>query len=362
MRGENGRGAYVEPAAAAGAAAPDSEQEANPAAESGEFEAPDASAREQEPEQALAPVSDIAPAAGQTDLERERTKQALEALIFVSERIVTPAQLSRALKSRAAIVRELVGELMAEYRGRGVELVEVANGYCFRSSPACADVVREFVAQKPVRLTRAQLETLALIAYRQPITRPEIDEVRGVDSGSAMRVLLERSLIKMLGRKDEPGRPLLYGTSPHFLEFFGMRSLQDLPTLREFTELSDENRALFKRKTGEDVEAAEAELAAAEEAARQEEEQHAHISDEDLAELAAEAEMGEEGEEGEEAARDSEPAPAVAAAADRPHAEDFDEDDEEDEDDDFDEDLDDDFDEDLDDDFDDDEDGEDGEA
>jgi segregation and condensation protein B len=114
--------------------------------------------------------------------------------------------------------------------------------------------------------------------------------VRGVDSGSAIRVLLERSLIKMLGRKDEPGRPLLYGTSSHFLEFFGMRSLKDLPTLREFTELSDENRALFKRKTGESVEDAEAQLLAADEAARAGDEQLEHISDEDLAELAAEAE------------------------------------------------------------------------
>ena len=230
---------------------------------------------------------------------------------------MTPAQLARALKSRAAIVRELVAELMQEYQGRGIELIEVGNGYQFRSAPACADFVREFVAQKPIRLTRAQLETLALIAYRQPITRPEIDEVRGVDSGSAMRVLLERNLIKMLGRKDEPGRPLLYGTSPYFLEFFGMRSLKDLPTLREFTELSDENRALFKRKTGENVEDAEAELAAAEEAARRDEEQSAHISDEDLAELAAEAELAEESEPAPSEPEPAEPRRAAAMAAER---------------------------------------------
>ena len=157
-------------------------------------------------------------------------------------------------------MRELVAELMQDYAGprhradRGRRRLPVPLG------AACAAFVREFVAQKPVRLTRAQLETLALIAYRQPITRPEIDDVRGVDSGSAMRVLLERNLIKMLGRKDEPGRPLLYGTSSYFLEFFGMRSLKDLPTLREFTDLSEESRALFKRKTGEAMEDAEAAL------------------------------------------------------------------------------------------------------
>jgi segregation and condensation protein B len=163
-------------------------------------------------------------------IDRAKLKQGLESLVFVSDRIVTPAQLGRAIKARAALVRELMAELMQDYQGRGIELVEVGNGYQFRSAPACAPFVREFVTQKPVRLTRAQLETLALIAYRQPITRPEIDEIRGVDSGSAMRVLLERNLIKMIGRKDEPGRPLLYGSSPDFLEFFGMRSLKDLPS------------------------------------------------------------------------------------------------------------------------------------
>lgn len=239
-------------------------------------------------------ISQIAPASGEAELNRARLKQALEALIFVSERVVTAVQLGRALKAKVVLVRELIAELMQDYQGRGIELCELAGGYQFRSAPACAPFVREYVAQKPVRLTRAQLETLALVCYRQPITRPEVDDIRGVDSGSAMRVLLERNLIKMLGRKDEPGRPLLYGTTPHFLAFFGMRSLKDLPTLREFTELSDENRALFKRKTGEDVGAAEAALAEAEEAARADGEAEAHISDEDLAQLAAEADAQDE--------------------------------------------------------------------
>jgi segregation and condensation protein B len=247
-------------------------------------------------------VSDIAPAPDEGELGRARTKQALEALVFVSDRIVTAAQLARAVKVRAALVRELMAELMLEYQTRGLELMEVAGGYRFRSAPACAPFVREFVAQKPVRLTRAQLETLALVCYRQPITRPEIDEVRGVDSGSAIRVLLERGLLKMLGRKDEPGRPLLYGTTSQFLEFFGMNSLKDLPTLREFTELSDENRALFKRKTGEEVEEGEGTLAASEEAARLEDEAGSHISDEDLAQLAAEADEEDEDEDEDDAA------------------------------------------------------------
>jgi segregation and condensation protein B len=227
------------------------------------------------------------PGTGAPELDRERVKNVLESVVFVSESVMTAIQLGRIVKLRSAVVRELMAELIAEYEPRGIQLVEVGSGYQFRSAARNAEAVRDFVAQRPVRLTRAQLETLALIGYRQPITRPEIDEVRGVDSGSAMRVLLERDLIKLLGRKDEPGRPLLYGTTPYFLEFFGLKTLKELPTLREFTELNEENRALFKRKTGEEVGEAEAALAAAEESARHDDEPGAHISDEDLAALAA---------------------------------------------------------------------------
>ena len=225
------------------------------------------------------------PSRSRRRVDRTRGKAVLESLIFVSERTVTAVQLGRAAKIKAALVRELVAELMLEYAGRGIELIEVAGGYQFRSAPACAAVRARVRGAEAGAADPAQLETLALIAYRQPMTRPEIDDVRGVDSGSAMRVLLERNLIKMLGRKDEPGRPLLYGTSSYFLEFFGMRSLKDLPTLREFTELSEENRALFKRKTGEAVEDAEAALFAEPEPVRRRA-GRAHLG-RGLAELAA---------------------------------------------------------------------------
>jgi segregation and condensation protein B len=215
-----------------------------------------------------APIEPTGPNTPIADMPRPDQKRLLESLVFVSDRAINAQQLGRMLKIKMALAKELADELITEYEGRGIELVELSGGYQFRSAPSSAHVVREHIAQPPVRLTRAQLETLALVAYRQPITRPEIDDVRGVDSGSALRVLLERGLLKMLGRKDEPGRPLLYGTTPFFLDFFGMRSLKDLPTLREFTELSDENRALFKKKTGETIEEAEAALLAAEEAAQ----------------------------------------------------------------------------------------------
>ncbi|HEY2735847.1 MAG TPA: SMC-Scp complex subunit ScpB, partial [Polyangiales bacterium] len=195
------------------------------------------------------PAESLPPAAAPTT--RAHLKRVIESLIFVSDQIISAQQLARIVKAKQAEVRELIGELSGEYEGRGIELVEVGGGFQFRSAAASAPFVRDLVAQRPVRLTRAQVETLALIAYRQPITRPEIDDVRGVDGGSAIKVLLERDLIKILGRKDEAGRPLLYGTSAYFLEFFGMKGMQDLPTLREFTELNQEHRELFQRKTGE---------------------------------------------------------------------------------------------------------------
>ena len=202
---------------------------------------------EEEPEE----EEEVALADVQAPKTQEHKKRVLESLIFVSDSVISAVQLGRIAKIKVAEVRELLAEICVAYEGRGIELVEVNGGYQFRSVAASAPYVRNLVAQKPVRLTKAQLETLALIAYRQPITRPEIDDLRGVDSGSAIRVLLERELVKILGRKEEAGRPLLYGTTPHFLEFFGMNAMTDLPTLREFTELSAEHRELFKAKTGE---------------------------------------------------------------------------------------------------------------
>ena len=133
-----------------------------------------------------------------------------------------------------------------------MRLDEVANGFMFRTSPVFAPFVREQVAKKPVRMSRAQLETLAIVAYRQPITRPEIDDVRGVDSGAVLKSLLDRDLVRIIGKKDEPGRPMLYGTTPAFLEFFGLKALGDLPTLREFTELTDESKRTYERELGEE--------------------------------------------------------------------------------------------------------------
>ncbi|MFW6066714.1 MAG: SMC-Scp complex subunit ScpB [Myxococcota bacterium] len=175
-------------------------------------------------------------------------KTILESLVFVADKPVSVQRMARITRAKPSELKPLLDELVEEYANRGVQLLEVGGGYQFRSSAVNAPFVRDMVSQRPVRLTRAQLETLAIVAYRQPVTRPEIEDIRGVDSGSAVKVLAERGLLKILGRKDEPGRPLIYGTTPYFLEFFGLSSLKDLPTLEEFTELSEESRALFQRK------------------------------------------------------------------------------------------------------------------
>ena len=120
---------------------------------------------------------------------------------------------------------------------QGIRLEDIGGGLQMRTTSENAQYIRRLLAMRPQRLTKAALETLAIIAYRQPCTKPEIENVRGVDVGSTLKALLERDLVRILGKKDEVGRPLLYGTTRAFLELFGLRSLAALPTLREYHEL-----------------------------------------------------------------------------------------------------------------------------
>jgi len=180
-------------------------------------------------------------------------KGLLEALLFVSDHPLEIKDLARAAKIDKKRTEELVHELRAEYQNRGIRLDEVGDGYAFRSNPTYSDYVRGYLSLRPVRLSRAQMETLAIVAYRQPITRPEIDDIRGVDAGPVLKGLLERDLIRIIGKKDEPGRPMLYGTTQTFLQVFSLKSLRDLPTLREFTELNDESRKTFEEELGEEA-------------------------------------------------------------------------------------------------------------
>lgn len=184
-------------------------------------------------------------------ISRAHLKSVVESLVFVADSPLSAVQIGRAAHAKKAEIEELLEELREEYRGRGIELAEVGGGWQLRTPAVNAPFVRSLVSARPVRLTRAQLETLAIISYRQPVTRPEVDEIRGVDSGSALKILLDRNLVRILGKKEEAGRPMIYGTTAHFLEFFGMKALSDLPTLKEFSELSDESKVLFERRLGE---------------------------------------------------------------------------------------------------------------
>ncbi len=178
----------------------------------------------------------------------------VEALLFASDRPLTIARLKQlAHEKKADRLKLVLDGLVTAYTDRGIVLHEVAGGYQFRTHPVASSFVQQLIAGRPVRLTRAQLETLAITAYRQPITRPEIEEIRGVDSGSSLRVLLERNVIRVLGKKEEPGRPLLYGTTKEFLEFFNLNELSDLPTLREFQELSEDSLREVEERLGADA-------------------------------------------------------------------------------------------------------------
>jgi segregation and condensation protein B len=179
------------------------------------------------------------------------TDRAIEALLFVSRSPLTINALAGLVAREAAVVRESMVRLADRYaEGRsGIVLAEVAGGYQLRSAESEKARVRELLGIKPQRLTRPAMETLALVAYRQPVTRPEIEAVRGVDCGAVLKALLERGMLRILGKKEEPGRPLLYGTTREFLSLFGLSSLSALPTLREFRELSEEHRSLVERET-----------------------------------------------------------------------------------------------------------------
>jgi segregation and condensation protein B len=197
-----------------------------------------------------------------SEVTRTHLKGLLEALVFASDKPIKAGELAKTATAPGKQVKELLEELRSEYATRGMQLDEVAGGWIFRTNASYAPFVRDLTKQRPVKLTRAQIETLAILAYRQPITRPELDDVRGVDCGPVLKLLLERDLVRILGKKDEPGRPILYGTTTQFLEFFGLKSLRDLPTLREFTELNEDSRRTVEKELGESLESTAAQVGA----------------------------------------------------------------------------------------------------
>jgi segregation and condensation protein B len=171
-------------------------------------------------------------------------KAVLEALIFASPQPVTTREIMKVL---VGVPKEdwhaALGELQAEYTrdGRGLQIVEIAAGWQITTRPEYNDWVRELLDPKtPTRLSIQALETLAVVAYKQPVTLPEIIDLRGVKSGGVMKTLLEKRLIRITGRKEVVGRPMLYGTTKHFLLHFGLKDLAELPKIEEFAEVLGE--------------------------------------------------------------------------------------------------------------------------
>ena len=165
----------------------------------------------------------------------------IEALIFVSEEPLTTKILADVLREDRAVVEEAVNELAQEFNGRngGLQLREVAGGWQFATRPEYHEHVRAYLKSRPsAKLSIASLETLAVIAYKQPVTVPEILEIRGVQSPSSIKTLLDKKLIVAKGRKETVGRPMMYGTSKEFLLQFGLKDLGELPSMEDFQDLA----------------------------------------------------------------------------------------------------------------------------
>jgi len=170
-------------------------------------------------------------------MDRNETKAIIENILFVSDAPVTIQKLVALFEEKltADELKRIISELEDDYTSRALRISEVADGWRMTTNPEYAVWITSFFKmEKGHKLTRASLETLAIIAYRQPITRAEVDDIRGVDSGGVLRGLIDKSMVKTMGRRKVPGRPMMYGTTNRFLEFFGLARLADLPTLDEF--------------------------------------------------------------------------------------------------------------------------------
>jgi len=189
-----------------------------------------------------------APAASEALALRE-LKAILETLLFVSHGPVTVDRLASVLEGvPKAEVRQALRSLQEEFEqaGRGLQVVEVAGGFQLVTRSDYGPWIKRLEKNKPApKLSRSALESLAIIAYKQPIVRAEIEQIRGVEASGVIRTLLERKLIRMVGRKEVPGRPIMYGTTKYFLQHFGLRDLAELPPLREFKELGEPEPELF---------------------------------------------------------------------------------------------------------------------
>jgi segregation and condensation protein B len=164
----------------------------------------------------------------------------IDSLIFTSESALSTDRICELLHEfERSEIKSALTELVSCYQERagGFELIEVAGGWQFRTRTTYHSYITRHIKTKAAKFSQSSLETLAIIAYRQPITRAEVEHLRGVDCGGILKSLLEKHLVRILGKKDIPGRPLIYGTSKEFLEIFGLKDLKSLPTLKEIQAL-----------------------------------------------------------------------------------------------------------------------------
>ncbi len=172
----------------------------------------------------------------------EDIKNIIESLLFVAEDPLTMDSIKKVLDSTDSnAIRNVLHELSSEYEARkgGFFLREVAGGYQIRTRPEYSQWIRRLLKPNALRLSNAALETLAIVAYKQPVIRSDIEHLRGVDCGGILRMLLERKLIRVVGRKEIPGRPMIYTTTKKFLELFELKDLRDLPSPKEIEELGN---------------------------------------------------------------------------------------------------------------------------
>lgn len=173
----------------------------------------------------------------------EQLVSAVEACLFAMGIPVKTSQLALALGVPSDEVEDAIDTLRSRLasRGSGVRVAEVAEGWQLRTDPLLATWVAAVRGGRPYRLSKPALEALAVVAFRQPVTKGAVDDVRGVDSGGVLKLLVERGIVRTAGQSEEPGKPILYATTPHFLELFGLRSLADLPTLRDLRQLQGDS-------------------------------------------------------------------------------------------------------------------------
>jgi segregation and condensation protein B len=192
-------------------------------------------------------MSDPEPLAGENpDIELPLSVK-LEAMLFVAPEPVTTAQLAAALDVAASVIERGLNELDTALATRGLRLQRHAGRFQLTTAPQLAELIERFLGlESTTHLSRAALETLAIIAYQQPVTRPQIDAIRGVNSDSMMKSLLNKGLILESGRADGPGRPILYSTTPEFLQHFGLNSILEMPSLAKPEEEEETHDEMLK--------------------------------------------------------------------------------------------------------------------